>query len=81
MRIVTDYCINTSVSRYHWACINENKSRVLIREFTFECAVNAQLLFILFTRHHAKHVGNYEYLTSARIMHIFRVGKCDEAIT
>ena len=80
MRIVTSDCINTCFSRYHWACINENKSRVLIREFACTCAVNARFLFMLVTRHHAKHVGNYEYLTSARIKHIFRVGKCDDVV-
>ena len=30
----------------------------------------AWLLFRLVTRHHAKHVLNYEYLTSAQITHI-----------
>ena len=31
--------------------------------------VNAWLLLMFVTRHYAKHVLNYEYLTSARIMH------------
>ena len=31
------------------------------------------------TRHHAKHVLDYEYLTEARVMHsvLNRVGKCN----
>ena len=33
--------------------------------------VNAQLLLMLVTTHHTKHMLNYECLTSARIMHIF----------
>ena len=65
------YCINTSATRYYRACINENKSRVLIREFDCARAVNIRLLFLLVTRHHAKHVGNYKCPTSARVMHIF----------
>ena len=32
----------------------------------------AQLLFMLVTTNHAEHVLNTEYLTSARIMHIFK---------
>ena len=47
-------------------------------------AVDARLLIMLVTRHHAKHMQNYEYLNWARIMHVFlkrtRVGKCDEVI-
>ena len=39
---------------------------------------------MLVTRHHTKYMQNYEYLNSARIMHVFkmrtRVGKWDEVI-
>ena len=38
---------------------------VLIR---YARGVNARLLLMFVTRHHAKHVLNYEYLTAARIM-------------
>ena len=60
------YCINTSAPRYYWTCINENKNRVLIRDAR---GVNTRLLLMFATRHYAKHVLNYECLTSARIMH------------
>ena len=53
---------------------NGNKSCVLIRDVR---CINARLLLMFVTRHHAKHVLNYEYLTSVRILHT-RVGKCDE---
>ena len=43
--IVTNYCINTSASHYHWACKKDNKSRVLIREFACACAVNAGYMY------------------------------------
>ena len=36
-------------------------------------AVNAWLLFTLITRHHAKHMLNYENLISAQIMHIYEI--------
>ena len=44
--------------------------------------VNARHFIMFVTRHHAKHVLNYEYLTAARILHSLhtRVGKCDEVI-
>ena len=32
-------------------------------------AVDARLLVMCATRHHAKHMLNYEYLTAARILH------------
>ena len=73
-------CINISVTHYELLCFHGNKSCVLIRD---PRGVNAQLLLMLVTTHHVKHIPNYEYLTSARIMHIFesvRVGKFDKVI-
>ena len=49
-------------------CFNGNKSCVLFMDGE---GVNAQLLLMLITTHYAKHMLNYEYMTSARIMHIF----------
>ena len=49
--------------------INEEKSCVLIREFACARAVDARRLIMFVTRHHAKHVLNYEYLTATRILH------------
>ena len=46
-------------------------------------AVNAQLLIMLVTRRHAKHMQNYEYLKGPESCMVFkktRVGKCDEVI-
>ena len=63
-------CIKTSVSHtlliamFQWKekpCINQIGTRV----------VNARILLMRVTTHHAKPVLNYDYLTSARIMHIF----------
>ena len=47
-------------------CFNGNKSCVLIRDVRGN---NARLLLMFVTRHHAKQMLNYEYLTAARIMH------------
>ena len=41
---------------------------VLIRDAR---GVTARLLLMLVTTHHAKHLLNYEHMTSGRIMHIF----------
>ena len=60
--------------------LTRKKSRVLIREFACARAVEARLLIMFATRHHAKHVLNYENLTAARILHSTRVGKCDQVI-
>ena len=65
---IEDYCINNSVKHYQLLCFYRNKSCVLIRDVR---GVNALLLLMLVTTHHTKHMLNYEYLTSARIMHIF----------
>ena len=51
---------------------NGNKSCVSIREFSWASADNAQLLIMLVTRRHAKHMQNYEYLNWALIMHVFK---------
>ena len=52
---------------YVWyICFNGNESHVLIGDAQ---GVNAQLLLMFVTRRHAKHMLNYEYLTTARIMH------------
>ena len=61
-------CINTSVTHYYYFSVLMEKSCVLIRDVQ---GINAWLLLMLVTMHHAKHLLNYEYLTSARIMHIF----------
>ena len=60
-------------------CINRNQSRVLIREAR---GVNARsLLMFFFTRHHAAHVLNHEYLNCGpNRAYRYRVRKCDEAI-
>ena len=34
MEVNLNYCINTGAARYQLPCINGNKSRVLIREFS-----------------------------------------------
>ena len=61
-----NYCINTSVTHYYLLCFNGNESRVLIRDVR---GVNARLLLMFITRHHAKHMLNCGYLTAAGIMH------------
>ena len=58
-------CIQTSEIIY---ALTEKKKRVLIRDVR---GVNARILLMLVTTHHAKHVLNYEYVASARNMHIF----------
>ena len=59
-------------------CFNGNKSSVLISDAR---GVNARLLVMFITRHHVKHMLNYEYLTAALIYAWrTRVGKCDQVI-
>ena len=38
-------------------------------------AVDARFLIMFVTRHHAKHMLNYEYLTAARILYSFSRGE------
>ena len=43
-----------------------------------DVTVNAWLFIMFVTRHHAKHVLNYEYLTAARILHsIMEISSCE----
>ena len=49
-------------------CFNGNKSRVIIRDAR-GVTCNARLLLMFVTRHHTKHVLNYEFLIAAQIMY------------